>query len=334
VTLRPAAVAALLLWGGAAGAEPVVIRMASLAPEGTPIARELHAFGSQVALETKGKVNVRWVLGAVAGDEPQAAERIARGQLDGMASAGPLCEQLSPTYRALRLFGLFRDRDEVEHVAGQLRPALVGDFEAHGFVHLGESVLGPVMVFSRTPLTSFAELRRATLWSGVQEDTQERQLNAMGVKTLRAPISDAEKALAGIDGFLSVPAGILAYQWWKPAHFASELPVDWLVGCLVLSRRSFDRLPHDVQQTLRAAAARLHQRMAELWRKQDTSLLGGLLQKQGVVLVPASAEMRREFVAAAAEARLKLGTGLVAGEVMRRVEGLLMAYRAQRAARP
>ena len=44
--------------------------------------------------------------------------------LDGMASAGPLCEQVSPTYRALRLFGVYRNRDEVVHVAGQLRSAI------------------------------------------------------------------------------------------------------------------------------------------------------------------------------------------------------------------
>jgi TRAP-type C4-dicarboxylate transport system substrate-binding protein len=318
--------ASCVAWAAIGHADPVTLRLATLAPEGTPIGNELKSFAMQVETVTKGEVKIRWVFDAVAGDEPQAAERMERGQLDGMGSAGPLCEELSPTYRALRLIGLFRTREEAAWVAGQLRPELTAEMDQRGYVHLAEDVLGPILLFTKEPVTTLAQLKGKLIWTGVVENTQERQLAAMGVNTMRARLDEAEKAFARMDGFLSVPAGVLAFQWWKPARYVSELPVDWLTGCMVLKRSVFDRLSLERQQLLRSSAARLHQALAEKLKQQDELLLSTVLEKQGVVKVPASEAMRRE-VAEAARATWS-EKAKVAPAAVARVEKLLASYRA------
>ena len=78
-------VAALVLLAGVAHAEPVTLRMAAIAPDGTEWARALKAFAQEVETQSKGELRMKWYLGGMAGDELTALDRIKRGQLDGEA---------------------------------------------------------------------------------------------------------------------------------------------------------------------------------------------------------------------------------------------------------
>lgn len=78
---------ALLLCAATAAAEPHVIRLSSVAPEGTGWARLLRSFTRDVESATGGDVKVKWYLGGIAGDEVRVLERIRRDQLDGAALA-------------------------------------------------------------------------------------------------------------------------------------------------------------------------------------------------------------------------------------------------------
>src|SRR5437879_2846744 len=83
-----------------ATAEPIVLRMAAVAPEGTAWAREGHALERDIAELTHGQVRIKWYLNGIAGDEMTMLDRIRREQLDGVASAGMMCQKLAPTMRA------------------------------------------------------------------------------------------------------------------------------------------------------------------------------------------------------------------------------------------
>src|SRR3954467_6995726 len=83
----------------AARADEVTLRMGTMAPDGTAWARELNAFARDVDQRTHGQVRIKWYYGGITGDEPGMGERIRRGQLDGAASGGPLCESLAPSMR-------------------------------------------------------------------------------------------------------------------------------------------------------------------------------------------------------------------------------------------
>src|SRR5437879_10097713 len=92
-------------------APPIRIRMAAYAPEGTSWAREFHTIDREVQEATRGRVQMHWVLGGIAGDELTALDRVRKGQLDGEAGA-LFCEKLAPSMRVGRIVGLFQNREE------------------------------------------------------------------------------------------------------------------------------------------------------------------------------------------------------------------------------
>src|SRR5262249_6122947 len=120
----------ILLWAATASAdEAVVIKLATVAPTGSPWARELTNFAHHVESSTHDQVKFKLYFNALAGDELEQLERMQRGQIDASASGQMACQKLAPTLRVARLPGVFQDRDEAETVLSGLRPLI--DKEAH-----------------------------------------------------------------------------------------------------------------------------------------------------------------------------------------------------------
>jgi TRAP-type C4-dicarboxylate transport system substrate-binding protein len=318
-----------------AGAEPAhVLRFATSAPEGTAWSRELNAFAREIATASNGTVIIKWVFGGIAGDEVQAAERMARGQLDGIGSAGMLCERRAPSFRVLHLVGLYRGRDEVEYVAARLRGTFAEEFHREGLLLLGEAQLGPTDLFARRPLTTFDELKRASLWVWNADQTQAAVLREMGFQIVSLPLEDAGAAYdqGRHDGFFSIPSATLAFQWSHRTKYLLDLRISYLVSCLMVSERAFDSLTTEQKQIVHAAAGKLHVRLSDVVRHQDDSLLGGLFQRQGLTMVPTNRALSETFFEQAARARAQLGERLIPAALMRRTEELLAeARRAKRA---
>src|SRR5262245_32182034 len=129
--------AATLLCAATARAEPVVLRIATVAPDGTLWARELKAFATQIASQTNNEVRVKWIFGGIAGDEAQLDDRVHRGQLDGAASGGPGCAKWAPTMRMFTSPGLFLDRNESSFVLGKLYPKIEEEMKRAGYTMIG-----------------------------------------------------------------------------------------------------------------------------------------------------------------------------------------------------
>jgi TRAP-type transport system periplasmic protein len=323
---------ALVTAAAPARAEPkYVLRLAAVAPEGTSWAREVRVFSRELEAAARGDVRVKWYLGGIAGSELEVLERIARGQLDGAGSAGPMCEKLAPSARVFAVSGLFQSRDEMAYVQMKLRPTLEEEFRRAGFHLLILGGLGPHVVLSRAPIRTLPELRRARLYRWDLDDVGLAMAREMGLHVVPGPLEGAAALWdAGkIDGFISIPTASLGYQWYTRAHHMLDLRIGFVSACLVMTSRAYDRLPVEIQRLTDAAAAKMAARIDAAGREQDDQLLGGLFQRQGVMPVAVADAVRTEFLAAARAARERLGAKLVAPEIMQRVLALLADYRVE-----
>ncbi|MCA1663118.1 MAG: TRAP transporter substrate-binding protein DctP [Myxococcales bacterium] len=322
-------VAAAMAYAAAAKAEPVTLRMAAIAPEGTEWARALKAYAQEVETQTKGELRVKWYLGGVAGDELTALDRIKRGQLDGEAGA-IFCQRLAPSLRAARLPAMYRTRDEAIYVMGRLRPILDDEFRKSGFANLGESLFGADVLFSRAPIRTFDELVATRLWAWSLDPIWQQTASEIGFKTVVTTIEEHSPAWRRkqYDAFFTVPAAALAYQWSTEAAYVSDLTATVLPACMVLSNAAMDPLPLEARQVLVASSAKFMHRFNEISARLDASLVAGMFQRQGLVRVDASPELHAQFDAAAKRARDKLGAGLIAPSLLESVEKMLAEYRA------
>ena len=315
----------------AAGDEPIVLRMASIAPEGTGWARELKAMAREVETATHGAVHMKWYLGGIAGDENAAVSRIRRGQLDGAAGA-LFCGSLSPTLAVTRIAGLVQSRDEALYLVNHLRPRVDEDFKRAGFVNLVVGDFGNDIMFLRDRVDSFAELKKRPLWIWNADGVLRRQMEIMGMHMVPAPIEQLTPMYDGgqIDGMFVIPTAALAFQWTTRARYFIELRSSMLAGCMALSQKSYDQLSFEQQQVLLSAAAKFGVRFEDLGKREDALLLGGMLEKQGVHKLVTSEALRAAFLEAAGVARGQLEDKVIPSSLVKEALDLLGTYRAAR----
>ncbi|MGZ3405854.1 MAG: TRAP transporter substrate-binding protein DctP [Polyangia bacterium] len=320
---------ALVLTAGVAHADPVTLRMAAIAPEGTEWARALKAFANEVETQSKGELRMKWYLSGMAGDEVTALDRVRRGQLDGLGGA-IFCQRLAPALRTARVPGLFETRQEFIYIMGRLKPTLDEEFRKSGFTNLGEALFGIDVLFSRQPIRTMDELTATKLWAWNLDPVWQMVAAEMGEKTTITSIDEQANAWRrkAYDAFFCVPSAALAYQWSTEASYFSDLGATALPACLVVSNAAMDPLPIELRQVLTSTAAKFMNRFTEISEHLDHSLVDGLLEKQGLQRVTVSPDFRARFNAAARAASKRLGPTLMAPGVLESVEKMLSEYRA------
>ena len=332
--MRPASallpLAALLFASAGAHADPVVLRLATIAPEGSGWAREFGAWARDVEAGTHGAVRVKMYYSAIGGDEFTVLDRIKREQLDG-GIGSESCTRLGPSLRVTRIFGLFEDRQESFYVLGRLAATLDAEFLRAGFINLGEATLGPEMLFTRKPVHDLAQLKDTTLWIWDADQALALQAKAMGLRVVATPLDAATRAYddKSVDGFIAMPTAALAFQWSAQASYLEDLALSYRNGCVFIASRAFDPLPIEVQRYIRTATAKLRQRLDDMNTRQDTALVGGLFARQGLKTVPVSDRFRLEFFDQARDMREHVATELVPRHLLETVLSWLADYRAE-----
>jgi TRAP-type transport system periplasmic protein len=288
---------ALVASAPASAEPPVVLKLATIVPDGSAYAREAKAFARAVELDTQGRVRVRWIFGAVAGDEAEALERTRRGQLDGGAVA-LACGWLAPSLRAFRLPGQFVDRRQARQVMARLRPTVDQELRKSGFALLGMEPLGADIILSNTPVRSMDDLRRATFWVWDQDEVWRAVAPRIGLHTVSLPLEAVARALEDkrVDALISLPTAALAYQWSSHFRYFTPLKTSYLQACLILSNRTFDALSIEDQRAVRSAGAKAAAHFDQVCDEQDARLLGELFEKQGMKKVPVTPELESAFL--------------------------------------
>jgi TRAP-type transport system periplasmic protein len=292
---------------------PHVLRIGTIAPDGTEWARLARAFNRGVEDASKGAVRVKWYFGGIAGDELAELDRLRRGQLDGIAGTA-YCEQLAPSLRAVEVAGMIENVHDADSVLRAVRSAADKEFAATPFRAMFISLgFGHRVLLTRTAVRSMADLRalRIGLWE--YDDVLHRQLSGIGVNILPMPIEQASRAYeeGRIDGFIFIPQAALAFQFSSVAKFYTDLETGYIPGCFVMKTASVDQFPYAEQMALVDESAKLKVRFEEAGARMDDALLTTLFARQGMKPVPMSAQFRKEWFSETRAAYHKLRNELV-----------------------
>src|SRR5574341_130119 len=123
-------------------AEPLVIKFATLAPEGTPWMNTMEEMNRELREKSGGQLSFRFYAGGVAGDERDVLRKIGTNQLHGGTFSGFGLGDVLPEVRVLEVPLLFRTSAEADHVATALFEPLAASFAQKGFVLLSLNEAG------------------------------------------------------------------------------------------------------------------------------------------------------------------------------------------------
>ena len=207
-----------LLLGASAmsfAAEPLTIKFATVAPEGSSWMNTMKELDKTIREKTQGQIAFRIYAGGVAGDELDALRKIRIGQLHSAAFSGVGFGQILPAVRVLDLPFLFRNYKEIDGVHKEMEGFFAEQFRQKDFELLSWAEVGNVHLFSQEPIRKVGDLAKLKVWTWSGDPIAKETFSAMGTNPIPLAITDVTTALntGMIDTVYAPPLGAIALQW-------------------------------------------------------------------------------------------------------------------------
>lgn len=297
--------ACLLLLPGAQAADPIVLKLATVAPEGTPWSDGLAQFKTLVETKSGGAIKVKLFLGGMLGDENETVQQTQRGQIQGVGGSTGALATLVPEVNVLELPFLFRNAGEADKVLdGVALPVLEKAFRARGLVlgfwsENGYRSFGTSFGFIKSP----ADLKGRKMRS--QENPVHLEMyKAFGASPVPIPTTEVLTSLQTgvIQGYDQTPLYASAGQWLSSTKFYTLSNHIYQPAAIVFNKTFFDGLSAPNQAVLLAARAELVPKMRREIRALNPILLENF-PLMGVQLYTPNATELASFEAPAKTAR-------------------------------
>lgn len=289
----------LLALGLATPAAAQVIKIATLAPEGSAWMREMRAAAAEVKRGTAGRVEVKFYPGGVMGSDAVVLRKMRLGQLQGGVLTSSELSLVYPDAPIYSLPFLLNSWEEVDRVRPLVDPLLAKGFEAKGIRMLGVSGLGFAYLMGNKPLRSRADMDGIKLWVPQSDAIASRVFELGGLSTIPLPLGDVFTSLQTglVDTVVNTPSGAVVLQWHGKLKYMVDLPLTFAVGYLVVEDKAWKKIAPADQAILAKAFEAAGHRMDANLRRDDAAALAAM-KKQGMVLTtldPAEAKRWREL---------------------------------------
>lgn len=290
--------------GDAAAAAPVTVKLATVAPEGSPWAIALQTFKEKAEAAVPGKLKVKLFVGGTLGDENDTVLAVKRGQIQAVgASTGALASQV-PEFNVLELPYLFDKYEEVDHV---LAKVIQKEIEQHcadrGLVFGFWSENGYRSVGGKFAVKSPEDLKNKKMRS--QENPIHLGMyRTFGASPVPIPTTEALTSLqtGAVDGYDQAPLYLFAASWHTASTHYSLTNHIYQPAAIVYNKAAWDSWPQDVRDALTAAAKAVEADLRAKVRALNPILVKNL-EEAGLTITRLSDEQRAAFAKLGAQAR-------------------------------
>jgi TRAP-type C4-dicarboxylate transport system substrate-binding protein len=318
--------AALVLAPRPSSAEPrVTLRVAAVAPEGTPSAVALHEWARQLRDESGGAIKVQLLLGGSLGQDRGHVTRLRSGELDGALLTGTGLALVAREFAALETPMLVESDEELDHLRDVLGPDLRQKVQTSGLSFLAWATSGSRSLYATGPVPSSCDPTGARAWT----ETSNSPMTAVyqGLRAAPVPLSltDVLGALqtGTIDTVHASVIDLFAYGWFHALSYDCAWPLGPGIGGLILSQAAVDRLTVAQQELLVRASARFEVNQISRVRAIEPAAARNL-ERYGVRTLAPDAHLLVWIPVLA-----RRGTAAIVGAAwMERVDQALAAYRA------
>jgi TRAP-type C4-dicarboxylate transport system substrate-binding protein len=312
-----------------AAQQKTILRLGTLAPRDTSYHHILQEMGTAWERQTNGNVTLKIYPDGTMGGEAAMVQRMRVGQLQvAMLTVSGLSE-IDPSIAALQKMPLlYRSLEEAEYVRNKLRPDLERHLADKGFIVLFWADAGWVRFYSKEPALRPDDFKRMKIMVTAGDNSQVEIMKKLGMHPVSLEWSDTLTGLQTglVDTVATIPFHALAGQFYLVTH--NMLEVNWvpLVGATVMTKKSWDALPEETRNAMRAAAQQAGQKIQARSRQENDEAVAAM-QKHGLEVHTITPELADVWARFGETIKPEVRGAIVPAEMFDRVEQLVGEYR-------
>ena len=276
---------------------PIVIKMATLAPEKSAWMRVFRAAAKEIEKKSEGQVKIRIYGGGSRGDEKVVIRKMKSGQLHGAAITSVGLAHIAKEVLVLQAPGLIQNYKQLDHVRAQLRERFEKKLLDAGFVLLGWGDVGYTYLMSNTPVKSPSDLRNAKPWVWSSDPVMAALYKEAGATPTPLPVPEVLQNLTTgvIEAFYGSPLAAIALQWFSHAKYITNQKITVGIGATVVTKAVWDKATPEQKKLIQEVNAKYHGMLKKKIRKDNNKAVK-TLKKRGIEIVqPDSAAWKSLF---------------------------------------
>ena len=261
--------------------EGYTLRIASLVPEGSSWMKVLNAWNKTLKERTNGKLKLRFYPGGSQGDERDFVRKMRVGQLDGGVVTMTGMSMLIPAMNVLVLPGLLETYEKLDRVREKMSPEFGAMFEKEGFKLVGWGDAGKTRLFSVKPIKRPSEIKAMRPWVWKDDPIFVEFYQVIGASAVRLGVPEVYPALQTrmVDVVSSSAITAVSFQWYTRVKYMTAHNSAIIVGGTMMRKDKYDELPADLQEAFDSTAARAHEILNKVVRKEDEKAYKVVVEK-------------------------------------------------------
>lgn len=233
----------------------LTVKLGSPFPEGSAWDSTLKRMAAEWSDITGGDVRMRIYPGGVAGDQADTIRKMRFGQLDAAVLTSFGLQSIVPSTFVLSLPGMLQSEAELDYVIERFAPDFDEEFVKEGFRVLAWSKSGWAYFFAKSPSTTPERFMREKLSVSSAEEETAANFKALGFSVVPVDLNELMVALQSgmVSAFYAPPMAAAAYQWFALAPYMIDFALAPVLGGLVISERTWNRIPERYHRELKQA---------------------------------------------------------------------------------
>ncbi|UCD36882.1 MAG: TRAP transporter substrate-binding protein DctP [Fidelibacterota bacterium] len=247
----------------ASAAKPIVIKLATLAPVGSPWYDLLLEVAHEWQEITDNQVVVKMYPGGVAGDESDLVIKMRLNHIQAAAMTAAGMSEIDRGVWAYSLPLMIQEFNQLDWLRAQVSDVLEQRFEEAGFVVLAWADVGWTYWFSKQPIYTPDDLRKQRIFTWSDGPNIEGLWKSGGFHSVSLAATDILPGLQTglIDAMATSPITAATFQWFGIAK--NMCPLRWgvMTGGILINKQTWEQIPEELRPTLAAVAKRQEVKM-------------------------------------------------------------------------
>lgn len=268
-------------------ADPVVIKLGTLAPQGSSWHELLKELGQRWEQASGGQVKLRVYAGGAQGSEGDMVRKLGIGQLQAAAISNIGMHDVIPEPQVFSVPFLFNGEKETDCAFERMKPRLDEALSKRGFVALHWAKVGSIYLFCDQPRRTPAEARSAKVWAWEGDPKSVEAYRAAGLQPVVLAATDIVPSLQTgmIDCVPTVPLYVLTARLYEKADHMMDAAWSHLVGATIIRKDAWEKIDPALRPKLEAIAVELGKKVDAEVKRLNTDAIAAM-QKQGLKVVP------------------------------------------------
>ncbi len=310
------------------GEKSSLIKLGTLAPEGSSWMKTFNAINTEVMKKTGNMVQFRIYPGGILGDEMDMLRKLKIGQIQGVALTSAGLSTLFKEMDVIQIPFLFQTYEEVDAVLKKMDSFFRKGLDDNGYVLLGWSEAGFVYLMSTVPVPSLAELKKAKVWIWEDSPMSKAIFDEAGVKAIPLTLPDV---LVGLQtGLVEVvyapPTAAISLQWFTKVKYITDVPLIYLAAGVIVKKDIFKQIPQPSQNFILESFQQHLDQLKIVTRNENRDAMK-VMVKNGVKIITSSKDQIDEYKRLSNKAMGHVSGQTFSKKVFEEVTSLLESYR-------